>query len=67
MTKRELVSFIDSREGSHWDDIRRRMRKMKVKEQEKMTQFLGRKDKSNDDDKEEGSKGGDAANRMVAQ
>lgn len=44
MRKRELSSFIEGRVGPHWDDIRRRMKKMQVKEVEKMTQFL-KKDK----------------------
>lgn len=45
MPKKELISFIESRVGSHWDDIRRRMNKMAVKEKEKMTKFL-KKEKS---------------------
>lgn len=40
MTKRDLNTFIEGRVGPHWDDIRRRMKKMQVKEVEKMSQFL---------------------------
>jgi hypothetical protein len=45
MTKKELIAFIDSRVGQHWDDIRKRMRKMQVKDKEKLSQFLAKKDK----------------------
>lgn len=44
MTKKDLNAFIDSRIGEHWDLIRQRMKKMQVKEKEKMTRFL-KKDK----------------------
>lgn len=44
MTKRDLNSFIEGRVGPHWDDIRRRMKKMQVKEGEKINQYL-KKDK----------------------
>ena len=46
MKKRELLSFIEARVGSHWDDIRRRMNKMSgVKENLKLNQFLKKEEK----------------------
>lgn len=44
MRKKDLTTFIDERVGPNWDDIRRRMKKMNLKEKEKLNQFL-KKDK----------------------
>lgn len=51
MRKMDLISFIDSRVGPYWDDIRRRTKKMSVKESEKMSQFL-KKQKEDKDSKQ---------------
>jgi len=40
MLKRDLIEFINARTGSHWDDIRRRMSKMQLKEKEKINNFI---------------------------
>jgi hypothetical protein len=44
MIKRDLIEFINAREGPHWDDVRRRMNKMQLKEKEKINNFI-KKDK----------------------
>ena len=40
ITKKDLTAFIEARVGGYWDDIRRKMGKMQVKEREKMSKFL---------------------------
>ena len=45
MRKRDLLEFIKARVGSQWDDVRKRMQKMQLKEKEKINQFLSKKDK----------------------
>lgn len=50
MRKKDLTSFIDERVGPHWDDIRRRMKKMQLKDREKLNQFL-KKDKEKEPEK----------------
>lgn len=43
MRKVDLTTFIDGRIGPHWDDIRRRMKKMQVKENDKIDNFVIKK------------------------
>ena len=43
MRKVDLTTFIDGRIGPHWDDIRRRMKKMQVKEKDKIDNFVIKK------------------------
>jgi DNA-binding CsgD family transcriptional regulator len=40
MTKRDLTEFIDARQGPHWDEVRKRIAKMQLKEKDKINNYL---------------------------
>lgn len=52
MTKRDLTNFIEARVGSQWDDIRKRMKKMQLKDKS-ITPFLKKEDKDKKEDDDE--------------
>ena len=53
MRKRDLTQFIDARRGSEWDDIRRKMKKMNLKEKEKINKYFNKKEKDGEGGKED--------------